>query len=106
MLLLFEPHCVNFAARSLITNPKLIITLFTLASLVSQAFVRPTVGKASLQVVASARQSSFSGYGAFTAAAKQQSSRGVRSAMRRGAVQTKAKVTIEQQSDRDVHARN
>jgi len=63
-----------------------------------QAVVRPTVGKASLQVVASARQSSFSGYGAFTAAAKQQT-RGMRSsAMRRGAVMTKAKVTIEQQS--------
>ena len=56
--------------------------------------MRPTVGKASLQVVASARQSSFSGYGAFTAAAKQQSSRGMRSGMRRSAVLTKAKVTI------------
>jgi hypothetical protein len=64
------------------------------------------VGKASLQVVASARNSSFSGYGAFTAAAKQQSSRGVRSAMRRSAVLTKAKVTIAQQSDHGLHARS
>lgn len=55
--------------------------------------MRPSVGKASLNVVASARTSSFAGNAAFTVAAKQQMSRGQRAAVRRGAVLTKAKVS-------------
>jgi sedoheptulose-bisphosphatase len=57
-----------------------------------KAFVRPSVGKASLNVVASAQRSSFAGNAAFTVAAKQQISRGQRAAVRRGAVLTKAKL--------------
>lgn len=55
-----------------------------------QGVVRPFAGKAPVKVVASARQSSFAGNGAFTAAAKQ-SMRGMRAASRRSAVMTKAK---------------
>lgn len=57
----------------------------------AKGVVRPVAGKAPMKVVASARQSSFSGNGAFTAAVKQ-SVRGMRAASRRSAVMTKAKL--------------